>query len=56
MRRPVPSPAVLLALVGLAGLGASAALAQQTPAAACLSEHASELSDACKARLPAPGA
>jgi hypothetical protein len=131
MRRPVVSPTVLLALVALAGLGASTALAQQTPATtpstrpcaadvarlcpgltpgqgsarqclrqnadqlsaeckahieqarehfhaareacqadvsrfcadmkpghgrivACLSEHSAELSDACKAQLPAP--
>ncbi len=131
MRRPVPSPAVLLVVVSLAGLGASAALAQQAPATtpatrpceadvarlcpgvtpgqggirqclrqnadqlsaeckahiaqarehfhvareacqgdvsklcaevkpghgrilACLSEHSAELSDACKAQLPAP--
>jgi hypothetical protein len=131
MRRLVPFRAILLVLVGLAGLGATAALAQQAPATppaarpceadvarlcpgitpgqgsvrqclrqnadqlsteckahieqarehfhaareacqgdvskfcadvkpghgrivACLSEHSAELSDACKAQLPAP--
>ncbi|MGZ6162413.1 MAG: cysteine rich repeat-containing protein [Myxococcaceae bacterium] len=76
MRRPVFAPAVLLALVALAGLGASTALAQQTPATTpstrpcaadvarlcpgtsgqgsahqCLRQNADQLSAECKAHI-----
>jgi len=77
MRRPVVSPAALLAFVALAGLGASTALAQQAPATTpstrpcaadvarlcpgitpghgsarqCLRQNADQLSAECKAHI-----